>query len=1264
MNLVLLACFLLPLCPVQEESPFSEALAAADEALKSEDFEEARHQIDRAAERDPKSILVWDLWMRWAGAVGDRDELVYALHQKLRLSIAQKKPRKVQAALREQLEMLDPIAPDLFELKALFVKRLLVLADFYEKNGRPHSAIRIHGEILALDPEFTQSTEAIERIAAAPDPSLAESATPPDLFADVSDEWIREFDAEHGTWQERAKKERENYITHTDAGYEVLVLASEAMEQINAFYRIFFRYGTPEDGRNVSRIDLRIFKNRDEYLKYGSSPAEWSGGQFTGSAVETFLGSGGFESMVSVLFHEAAHQFVALATNAVGWLNEGLASYFEGCRILANGTVRVNLPANHRLFPLAERMERGWMSSSTDGINSEDPASSTPQKAPTFRIVIENQYRWGPPWYAPTWGVVYFLYNYQDMVDGRFVYRPAFREFVDKSGGRAGEGAVRNFEEVVLANPSKATKGVLPPKGVEPAKLPRTVEELDILWKEWTLALRDEQMGRLKVARPWGKWAEYAIKRGESYDAQEFYEKGIVERPDDVEMLLDFARLLAGQFKNTDRAAKLALRAMKVLEFADEPDEKAIRNVDRLLAKWDPRYKTLERLHEEMGATARMLAQRYLAEGLTLMAMDVSWRLGCELGLPDIFEYFEAAVRRSGKSLWIWKLAYNEKNLDGWLAAGNEVFEADGPELVARYEVADEARFDYRFLTLDRVTPGDYSLEAEVRAEAEECNFCGLVFGKKNDQTFHSLVFFPGRSGAPGGAGNGEGAVEGGGGGAGVRGDDDRRASKTGPPSGSRCGRSGYVDLTSFYGSGSYHIWRHNPVKSTWGGWHTMRLDVTGRLVDVWFDGELVVTQEFPTSDVVRGQLGLIMGLGEARFRNIRFLARAANDPGARIERYLKMEKLREEGLARGGAPAESYLGQVPPWLTYVRWVQSERASWDEKGPVPTLLLFWTRKQNNLIPMNDWLEFLAAKYADVGLEFVSVGSHDDGDGIDEYLKSHPFPGAVALDRLYQRGYGKTFGLFSIPKFNVPRLLLLDVDQTVIWEGDPGFKFGAAWRKGFESYVEPALNDLIDQRNLRALFEWRSQWSGTGRPALARGDLEAALGFLRAARDFEGEGIPEVDDALEKLELIATAVDSAEAVSVTLARQGREPALGVLLQWGSALGRTVDSRMKKAVAPVLKSRNAKDWERALDLAAKCLKSLKAGNGNGKSRNGRGAASVESFLSKLDTLQGPFCKELKEAVLDAMSTGDLEAVEDTLSAATSLPTRWLAKFLFPE
>ena len=87
--------------------------------------------------------------------------------------------------------------------------------------------------------------------------------------------------------------------------------------------------------------------------------------------------------MTRTLFHEAAHQFVSLATNAAGWLNEGLASFFEGCRILSNGTVLMNMPANHRLFPLVDRMEVGWMSSVDDGFDPADPSGSTPTKAPT-----------------------------------------------------------------------------------------------------------------------------------------------------------------------------------------------------------------------------------------------------------------------------------------------------------------------------------------------------------------------------------------------------------------------------------------------------------------------------------------------------------------------------------------------------------------------------------------------------------------------------------------------------------------------------------------------------------------------------------------------------------------------------------------------------------------------------------------------------------------------------------------------------------------
>jgi hypothetical protein len=98
----------------------------------------------------------------------------------------------------------------------------------------------------------------------------------------------------------------------TDSGYANLVRAAEAMEQMNAFYREFFHYGMEEDKHAVPAIELRLFKNRDEYLKKGSSPVDWSAGQFTGDAVETYVDQGGFDGMVGVLFHEAAHQFVSL----------------------------------------------------------------------------------------------------------------------------------------------------------------------------------------------------------------------------------------------------------------------------------------------------------------------------------------------------------------------------------------------------------------------------------------------------------------------------------------------------------------------------------------------------------------------------------------------------------------------------------------------------------------------------------------------------------------------------------------------------------------------------------------------------------------------------------------------------------------------------------------------------------------------------------------------------------------------------------------
>lgn len=1211
----------------EPSTAFEKALRQATESLRVGENARARGHIQRALERDPKSLDAWQALEEWARAVKDADALAYALHQQIRLAVAQHLPPDAREAIQERLRAADPIAPDLQDMKTVFVKRLLPIAAFYEKKDRPHSAIRAYREILALDPEQTAAEEAIERISALPDPSLAETAKQKDLLEGVSEEWIRKHDRRHAEWKNRSSIKRPNYVTESSAGYEVMVRAAEAMEQMNAFYRRFFQYGTPQDGRKVPRIHLYIMRDHEEYLHNGASKPEWSGGVFTGSTVETYTGDRGFEGMVGTLFHEASHQFVSLATSATGWLNEGIASFFEGTRILANGTVQMNLPATHRLFPLAARMERGWMRDEKDGTDSAEP-NTVPPTAPTFRILLENKYVWGPAWYAPTWGVVYFLYNYQDPFDGRFIYRKAFREFIDSSGGRSGEGAVENFEKIVLAHPAPPTPGLDFSKAKETVKLPATIDEVDAVWKEWILRLRDEQSGRIEIEKPYFAWAKNAIARGDTDDALEFFEKGLVGHPHDVDLLLAFARLLALHYDNTDRASKLLLQAIRVLEFAEPRDDRRIHDVEQLLARWDPMYREISGVHEELWATARGLAQRYLAADLPRMAMDISWRLGTELSVPDIFQYYEEAVRRTGESPWIWKLAYNEKDLDGWVPPpADTAFRARGEFVESSFGTFDPNRFDYQFLTLDTVTSGDFSFEVQIEALGNQNLFCGIVFGKKSDTAFHAVIYFPGTPAAEG--------------------------SDT-------AGRSAFVDLASFYGGSDFKTWRHNPVETTpeggttTGDWHRLRIDVTGRLADVWFDDKLIVTHEFASLDVLRGGMGLITGPGTARFRDIRYLSRPPGDRAAAVEREVRLERFGASETAGGGtAGIGSFLGQVPPFPQHVTWVQGSRASWQEKGLVPTVLALWSRRQNDQLPIDAWLRDLAARHEDIGLQVVSVAAFDDEEDLPEYLATHAFPGAVAADQLLVKGAGDTFDTYAVVRFSLPRILLLDVDQKVVWEGDPGFRLSEPWQPGMESYVDSPLADLIERRKLRETIRWRKAWNGGGQEALRAGDLATAGPLLLVARELDGSVFEDVRRAQLALETLESSLDALTVVARNLQRNEREPAMNTLFTWAETIDRPLESAAKKAFLSVLRSPRARSWTQILNAAKRARRAF---------RPGKEAAAVDGVLAILEAHEGPFARELEADLTRARDAGDWEAAHRALEEVEARPASWLAAHYF--
>jgi len=1208
----------------EERSALEEALANAESALSKSDAKAGLVWVDRALERDAKSPKAWELRARCAEALGDKDGRIHALHQHLLLAGAQKDAASELEALRAGILAVDPAAKDLFDLTKIFVPKLKAVAEQYEKDKRPHSAIRAYKEMLALDPESAAIKDAIQRLAAAPDPSLAGDAKPKDLLAGVSEEWIRKRDAEHFNWEKRDKLERDHYVTYTNSGYANLVRAAEAMEQMNAFYREFFRFGVEGDGKAVPRIELHIFRTRDEYLKHGSGPpVKWSGGQFTGGTVETYVGDGSFSDMTGTLFHEAAHQFVSLATNASGWLNEGLASFFEGTRMLSNGTVIMNLPAGHRLFPMVARLQEGWMTDEKDGMDPQDESKSDPKKAPTFAIVLENKYEWGPPWYAPTWAVVYFLYNYQDPVDGRYVYRAAFREFIDKSGGRAGKSAVKNFEEVVLENPEPPIKGVARPAGAAPIRLPKTAAELDAVWKDWLIALAKEQNGEIEVRRPYLAWARNALKAKNASVAAEHFEKALIANPLDVDALLEFGAFLAER-KGTDRASKLGLEALRVLESRKPVDEAAVRSAEKSLAKWDPQQKTLERVHEELWAAARRVVQQYEEAGLPTMVMELAWHLGADLNVPGMFAAYERALRKGGHPLALWRLAYNEKNLDGWAATAEEIFVAKGKSLEGRFGVYDEKLFDFRVLTLDAVTSGDWSLEAEVRAEKGKSNFCGLAFGKKDLQNFHGLILFPGRTEA---SGSREGLAE-----------------------------SGFIDLASCFGNSSFKTWRHNPVKtsaekkdgpatSTEGTWHKLRVDVADNLVDTWFDGEYLATQEFPNADPLRGNFGLILGPGTAQFRNVRFLSRPPRDPAGRIERAVRMEKIAEQG---GPPPGGSYLGRVPRFPEVEKWVQGSRKEWKEKGVVPQLLVLWSTQQNDLVQIDAWLRELAQKHANVGLEVVSILSPNDSAGAEAYLKAHPMPGSVGVDKRDKEGLGNTFDLYSIDKFNLPRILLLDVDAKVAWEGDPGFTRSEPWTAGQESYLDAPLADLIAKQKLELLAGWLAKWKSTGAPAIAKGDLAAALPILKEARTLPSGKIEAIDQACAKLDAVEGALDALPATVAAFARDGVEPALPHLADYAKVLKKTFDRNAQLLIGQTREGKVSKDWADALKRCDSIVKTLK--------KEAKLAQAAE-LATLLGTMQGKFAKDLAADLAPAVEQSDVSRVQEIAAQAPERPKRWL-------
>ncbi|MEZ5963585.1 MAG: hypothetical protein R3F56_07040 [Planctomycetota bacterium] len=987
---------------VGDGSPFLRKYRTlATELAAADKIDEALVAIGRALERDPNDQESLRLQASLALRRGDKDLAVFALHRAWRLGRKTKPPlpAKDLARLEKDLLALDPDAKTWSALVAGYVRELMTLGKDYEKRKDFVAALGVYQHVQQVDPDHAAARQAIANVRRTGGADVAVEdvfAGGGDPTAGLSEEKLAAEDAKHAAWDDAWTKTTDNYDYRTDAGFLVLGTAAIAMEQMNRFYRKFFRF--KEDGGKTPRIEIRIFKNRDEYLSLGQNPATWSGGHFTGNAVETYIGGASgketIKDMYRTLFHEAAHQFVSLAIPFVpGWLNEAYASFFEGCSILSNGSVDWNKPAMHRLFPLAARLDRGFMTSADDGVRDASGEWAEPENAPTVRILVTGAYAWGPPWYAPTWGIVYFLYNYRDP-KGRLVFRQALHDYaLSFRRGRPTDPVV-HFEEIVLA-----VKG-------SPAK---TVDELDPIWRAWILELRDRATGKSAAGDELLRFAEAALERKERESALEFLEEALTGRPGDVDLLQRVAAL-RDELGLESRAAAGYRQLKRALELLGETDSKRYKDAHFRLQSLDPVLRSYTKIKSRLAEQGLTLAKRYEGEGLPTMALLVAHRMSGEFSVPEALAYYADLAQRTGKTLARWRVAYDEHSLSGW--SGGAGYEAYGETIrtdIAPDDAPGQGQFLTRQLLCDTPFEGDFSLEAEMRTETDgqggyRSTFMGLCFGVKDGSNFHAVILHP----------------------------------------------KGFVDIsTNRGGVWQFHEHRAHPVGEQWC---RLRIDVAGPDLDVYCDGLYLRSLHLPNVESARGGFGLISGVGRALYRNVRVLARDRNDPSARIERELAMAKVATDATQR---VAGSFTGLVPPELRARTFVQGEAVELAKLVGKPVLLAFWSIDQDRAIPCTRFYSHLAELGRAKGLvTIVMCEGASKEDEVRAYLAEHPLTDAhVAIDAI-----NATVSAYSVS--GMPLVFLIDRDGKVTYQGSPGLAKGKAW-DGEPTYLDEAFAALLD-----------------------------------------------------------------------------------------------------------------------------------------------------------------------------------------------------------
>jgi len=579
-----------------------------------------------------------------------------------------------------------------------------------------------------------------------------------------SPDWLARENRKHEHWESPFERETRNYDLYTNVSWEFAETLSAAMEQVNEFYREIYDY------RKKARAKIYVMRKRSDFDKMSLEVLNrpqpnlgvggyWVAAQKTVVAYDRAYDEEGFTktALWQTLFHEASHQFMTLLSKerhiVPCWLNEGTASYFEGCEIKADGTVVKNAPAVHRLI--------SWynIDNSEDRISLDrliaHPRNIGPDE--NFSLSYEGEY------YPYGWALVYFLLNYEEndrrvmsaLTDsdipegykevrkaGRLVYRDAYAKYLEHFSERGSGGDMDYPLEIAkqyfvddIGDPNCATW-----------------EKFEERWRTFTRSLYFEEQAGPEFAEVLHARSRGYLEAGDFERARVTAEQADAKRPNDPETYRLLAISNAGEKLKEDAVYWMVRHWERVFPIGDTEQSDAAE--EWLLENGGKDVLELyilptKQVIEELGAACEeaienenpMLAVLAAVHGCEVLNMDPA-SLTKYFGMGEQAEG-TSALASTGKDLRVWQEGFRGS------PEQNRSYTEPGLEV-------DVVRYDRDGLFLNnpegRARPGDvlpdrralqhltapYSIRGEFEADGK----AGMALGRDNSGRAQSILVF------------------------------------------------------------------------------------------------------------------------------------------------------------------------------------------------------------------------------------------------------------------------------------------------------------------------------------------------------------------------------------------------------------------------------------------------------------------------------------------------------------------------------------------